>query len=150
MHAALVHVQAYYCHASLGSRIKIDWKYYWYYPNKSFLATVHTINSLKSTTKSDLGLMDLVVCFIFTFSSLFCFLTHGTLLGPLGPVKNPWDLFRICGTRFGPCKHCAKIQKYNRAKQVSNFLICGANNIQGISQQRLKSSSALVRLFHLY
>ena len=54
MHAALVHVQAYYCHASLGSRIKIDWKYYWYYPNKSFLATSHTLNSLYSTTKSDL------------------------------------------------------------------------------------------------
>ena len=100
MHAALVHVQAYYCHASLGSRIKIDWKYYWYYPNKSFLATQHTIISLKSTTKSDLGSMDLVVCFIFTFSSLFCFLTHGTLLGTLEPIKNPWDLFRICGTSF--------------------------------------------------
>ena len=25
--------------------------------------------------------------------------------------------------------HCAKVQKYKRAKQVSNFLICGANDV---------------------
>ena len=25
--------------------------------------------------------------------------------------------------------HCTKVQKYKSAKQVSNFLICGANNV---------------------
>jgi hypothetical protein len=24
--------------------------------------------------------------------------------------------------------HCAKVQKYNRAKKVSNILLCGASN----------------------
>ena len=122
MHAALVHVQAYYCHASLGSRIKIDWKYWYYYAYKTFLPDQNTLISVRPITRSKLGLMDLVVCFTSTFSSFFCFLTPGTLLGPLGPVNNPWDLFRIRGTCLGPCKHCAKVQKYNRAKYPFNLL----------------------------
>ena len=57
----LVHVQATYCHASLGTRIKITLLDFNYYPNAKILATGASLTSMESTTKSDLGSADLMV-----------------------------------------------------------------------------------------
>ena len=41
--------------------------------------------------------------------------------------------------------HCAKVQKYNRAKQVSNLWICGANNVQlNIIEKELECFTGVV------
>ena len=34
--------------------------------------------------------------------------------------------------------HCAKVQKYNKAKKVSNFLVCGAKNVVGHYGERVE------------
>ena len=36
----------------------------------------------------------------------------------------------------GISSNCAKLQKYNRAKQVSNFFTCGANNVHAVSDYK--------------
>jgi len=57
----LVHVQAYFCHESLGTRIKVTLLSMPYYPDKEILATVESITAMGPTTKNDLGSADLMV-----------------------------------------------------------------------------------------
>ena len=57
----LVHVQATYCHASLGTRIKITLLDCPYYPNAKILGNEASRDSMESATKSDLGSADLMV-----------------------------------------------------------------------------------------
>ena len=38
----------------------------------------------------------------------------------------------------GILSHCKKVQKYKRAKYVSNFLICGANNVVQHYRKRIE------------
>ena len=56
-------------------------------------------------------------------------------------IKAAGNEYTVDNSNWVSCQsHCAKVQKYNRAKQVSNFLICGTgtNNTVEHYEKRMK------------
>ena len=59
--AALPHLQAHYCHSTLGTKIKIETIGFKYYEDRDFTATPKNMRIMKGPTAEDIGTADLMV-----------------------------------------------------------------------------------------
>ena len=83
--AAQPHLQAHFCHSTLGTKINIETMGFKHYEGKRLTATIPNLNDMMGPTREDLGTADLIVYMCNDTAEYYGVIGYA----PVGTLCNP-------------------------------------------------------------